>query len=193
MSNGIDALFAGGALGSPIGKIIGLAEGNRTPDGGLTDSYYGHTDPGNGAWNVGNYSVNAEYYTCASPEDADEQYHGVLQKEAEQVAPLMEAAGLDPGNALLMVNYLDVWNQSPVMAREGFIGALPYLVEHGVNADTVLQVRIYAGDEGVDVDHFEPTGRAHPTLWTDMDGHVADQSRRMGAIVDAMRALGMEV
>lgn len=185
----IGMLFAGGAIRSPIGKIIGLAEGNRTPDGGLTDAYHGHTDPGNGAWNVGNYSVNAEYYTCSTPEDADEQYHSILQAEAEYAAPIMEAAGLDPSNALLMASYLDVWNQSPAMAREGFLAALPYLVEQGVNRDTVLQVRIYAGDEGVGPG-FNPTGRAHPSLWTDMEGHMVDQTRRMGEIVKAVEAIG---
>lgn len=187
---GVGKLFAGGAMGSPIGLIIGLAEGNRTADGGVTDSYHGHVDPGNGAWNVGNYSVNSAYYVVSSPQDADEYYHSILQAEAEAVAPIMEAAGLDPGNALLMASYLDVWNQSPSMARDGFLAALPYLGEHGVTPDTALQVRIYAGDEGVGPG-FSPTGRAHPSLWTDMDGHIADQTRRMGEIVKAMNALGM--
>jgi hypothetical protein len=187
---GVDKLFAGGAMNSPIGRIIGLAEGNRTPNGGVTDAYYGHVDPGNGAWNVGNYSVNNAYYEVSSPEDADQQYHSILQAEAEYVAPIMEAAGLDPGNVLLMASYLDVWNQSPLMARDGFLAALPYLGENGITPDTMLQVRIYAGDEGVGPG-FNPMGRAHPTLWTDMRGHIADQTRRMGEVVKAMKALGM--
>ncbi|WOL31306.1 hypothetical protein [Microcoleus phage My-WqHQDG] len=67
MSEGVDKLFAGGAINSPIGRIIGMAEGNRTADGGLTANYNGHTDPGNGAWNMGNYSVNGAYYRASSP------------------------------------------------------------------------------------------------------------------------------
>lgn len=191
MSNaGVDKLFAGGAMNSPIGRIIGMAEGNRTPDGGVTDHYHGHVDPGNGAWNVGNYSVNSAYYEVSSSEDADQQYHGILQAEAEYVAPTIKAAGLDPGNVLLMASYLDVWNQSPEMARDGFLAALPYLVENGITTDTVLQARIYAGDEGVGPG-FNPMGRAHPSLWTDMAGHIADQTRRMEEIVKAMNVLGM--
>src|SRR4028118_381094 len=96
---------------SPIGRIIGMAEGNRTADGGVTPNYGGHEDPANGAWNVGNYSVNGAFYAGGSPEEADAMYHPILQAEAERVAPLMQAAGLDPGNALLMASYLDIWNQ----------------------------------------------------------------------------------
>ncbi|WOL31304.1 hypothetical protein [Microcoleus phage My-WqHQDG] len=188
MSEQVDKLFEGGAIGSIIGRIIGLAEGNRTPDGGVTNNYYGHEDPGNGAWNVGNYSVNAAYYTFSSPEDADAQYHEILRAEAEAVAPIIEVAGLDPSNALLMASYLDVWNQSPSMARDGFLCTLPYLLREGITPDTVLQARIYAGDEGVGPG-FNPTGVAHSSLWTDMEGLVADQGRRMEEIVKAINTV----
>jgi len=186
MTHNVESLFTGGALNSTIGLIIGLAEGNRTADGGVTDSYYGHTDPGNGAWNVGNYSVNGEYYSCSSPEYADSMYHKILQGEAIRVAPVIEAMGLDSSNALLMANYLDVWNQSPLMAIDGFLCALPYLVDNGITEETVLMVRVYAGDEGVGPG-FNPTGYAHASLWTDMKGHVADQTRRAEAIATAIR------
>lgn len=191
MSEGVDKLFAGGAINSPIGRIIGMAEGNRTADGGLTPNYKGHSDPGNGAWNMGNYSVNGAYYSPTSPEDADRIYHGVLQAEAERVAPVLQAAGLDPGNALLMASYLDIWNQSPIMAEEGFLATLPYLAKEGISPDTLLQARIYAGDAGVGTSGFNPTGSAHGSLWTDMNGHTADQKRRMLEIVDAMKAVGI--
>ena len=191
MSEGVDKLFAGGAINSPIGRIVGLAEGNRTADGGLTPNYNGHTDPGNGAWNMGNYSVNGAYYKASSPQDADTQYHGILQAEANRVGPVFQAAGLDPGNALLMTSYLDIWNQSPIMAQEGFMATLPYLAKNGVSPDTLLQARIYAGDAGVGTSGFNPTGTAHGSLWTNMAGHSADQKRRMSEIVAAMTAIGI--
>lgn len=191
MSNaGVDKLFAGGALDSPIGRIVGLAEGNRTADGGLTKAYEGHNDPNHG-WNIGNYSVNSGYYSFSSPQEADTVYHGILKAEAERVAPIMEAAGLDPGNALLMTNYLDIWNQSPKMATEGFLATLPYLAKEGISPDTILQARTYAGDAGVGTQGFNPTGVAHPNLWTDMGGHRDDQARRVDEIVNAMKALNM--
>jgi hypothetical protein len=193
MSEDVDKLFAGGAINSPIGRIIGMAEGNRTADGGLTNNYYGHTDPGNGAWNMGNYSVNGAYYSTGSPEDADRIYHAILQNEAERVAPLIRAAGLDPGNALLMASYLDIWNQSPIMATEGFLATLPYIAKNGITPDTMLQARIYAGDAGVGLDGFNPTGVAHRKLWTDMAGHSRDQQRRMEEIVGAMGKVGIPV
>lgn len=187
---GVDKLFAGGAIDSPIGRIVGLAEGNRTADGGITKAYGGHNDPNHG-WNIGNYSVNSNYYSFSSPQEADNVYHGILKAEAERVAPIMEAAGLDPGNALLMTNYLDIWNQSPEMAEEGFLASLPYLAKEGISPDTILQARVYAGDAGVGTQGFNPTGSAHPNLWTDMGGHKDDQARRVDEIVNAMKALNM--
>jgi len=197
MDEGIDKLFAGGAINSPIGRIIGMAEGNRTADGGFTvlsdgtRPYDGHRDPGNGAWNVGNYSVNGAYYKGSSPEEADRMYHPILKAEAERVAPLMRSAGLDPTNTLLMSSYLDIWNQSPKMAREGFIPTLPYLAKNGITPDTLLQARIYAGDAGVGVDGFNPTGVSHPELWANMEKHSEDQKRRMDEIVNAMQKIGI--
>ncbi|MEM6457402.1 MAG: hypothetical protein AAF772_20105, partial [Acidobacteriota bacterium] len=43
---------------SQLSIAIGTAEGNRRPDGSKTSIYYGHTDPGNGLRNIGNFSVN---------------------------------------------------------------------------------------------------------------------------------------
>ncbi|WOL31307.1 peptidase family M23 [Microcoleus phage My-WqHQDG] len=136
-------------------------------------------------------SVNGAYYRASSPQDADRQYHGILQAEANRVGPIMQAAGLDPGNALLMASYLDIWNQSPIMAQEGFLATLPYLAKNGISPDTLLQARIYAGDAGVGTSGFNPTGVAHGSLWTNMAGHSADQKRRMDEIVKAMTAIGI--
>lgn len=48
--------FRQGGSNSESAIVVGTSEGNRTPNGGFTASYGGHTDPGNAKHNRGSFS-----------------------------------------------------------------------------------------------------------------------------------------
>ena len=103
----------------PYFLAIGIAEGTRTPDGGYTRNYYGHSDPGNGARNVG--TVSSQQY--GSPDVADRVWAGRLSALATRMTPVLFQMGLKPGTVAfnrLMFNRLDLEVQSPAAAADLF-------------------------------------------------------------------------
>ena len=64
-----DWIFADGTE-SLVARTVGSAEGTRHWNGQRTRAYYGHTDPGNGVWNLGTFSYQHEAH---DPADADEK------------------------------------------------------------------------------------------------------------------------
>ena len=103
----------------PFFLAIGIAEGTRTPDGGYTKDYYGHSDPGNGARNVG--TVSSQQY--GSPDVADRVWAGRLSALATRMTPVLFQMGVKPGTVAfnrLMFNRLDLEVQSPAAAADLF-------------------------------------------------------------------------
>ena len=125
--------------------LIGNAEGNRKPDGGKTDHYYGHRDPGDGKWNIGSFSYSNERagaQQAKSPEDADRIQLTKLYKNKDVYVAAMNKSGLDPNNALLATVYLDMYNQSPTSAQNLLKPEnLKYLKENGINIETMKEWR----------------------------------------------------
>jgi hypothetical protein len=113
--------FVGGS-DSLVAKAVGTAEGTRTPEGHRTPAYYGHTDPGNGARNLGTFSYQ---HAAHSPEDADAKQLSRLQKQAANLQVQAETVGLELTLAERL-NGIDLANQSPRAAldREGYIDRL---------------------------------------------------------------------
>src|SRR5579883_982546 len=85
-----DDLFTGGS-DSLVARTVGHAEGTRTADGHKTRAYYGHTDPGNGVWNLGSFSYQ---HAASSPEDADAKQLARLKRQRDALRQRAAAARL---------------------------------------------------------------------------------------------------
>ena len=99
---------------------IGAAEGTRDEDCNPTAAYRGHTDPGNGAANLGTFSYQ---HGASSPEEADRQQLARLrQAEQDLQAQSVNKFGR-PLSTPALGAALDLWNQAP-LAGESFIDNL---------------------------------------------------------------------
>ena len=100
---------------------IGAAEGTRDRDCNPTYAYSGHTDPGNGADNLGTFSYQ---HGADSPADADRRQLARL-RQAEQTLQSQSADKFgQPLSKPAVGAALDLWNQSP-QAGESFVSYLP--------------------------------------------------------------------
>ena len=104
--------------------MIGVAEGTRTPSGGYTKAYYGHTDPGDGNRNRG--TVSGGRNSSASPGMVDVKWMGTLTNVQQRMRPQLIKMGLEPGTQgynRVMFNIMDLTVQSPAAAQD-FAGKL---------------------------------------------------------------------
>jgi peptidoglycan hydrolase-like protein with peptidoglycan-binding domain len=174
-------------LSSPdslISRAIGHSEGNRTLEGGKTDSYYGHTDPGNGVHNQGTFSYQ---HGASSPEAADRQWLTKMRSELPAYESAARGAGLDPNNPLLAASFFDLYTQAPLAAtgKQGFLDRLPELARKGVTPENLAQVRVDA--------YRDPrTGQLDaPGFGNDPQRLLADQRRRTQALDAVVRREGL--
>ncbi|SEM78324.1 Peptidase_C39 like family protein [Stigmatella aurantiaca] len=173
--------FRHGGVQSQAAIVIGTAEGNRTPKGGVRDSYHGHSDPANNKTNIGSFSVQGSKAARANgdPARADALQLAELASVTPKFETAARAAGLDPRNSLLLASYYDMQTQSPATAA-AFLRELPGLASKGVTAETLIQARVHA---------FQNNGKTGG--WHDTPGKVEpDARRRTLALVDALRAQG---
>lgn len=173
-----DELFAGGS-DSLVARAVGSAEGTRTPEGGKTWAYYGHVDPGNGAWNMGSFSYQ---HGASSPDDADRRQLDRLWRQYQVIQESAIAAGLRLGLEE-QLNGIDLANQAPLAALDegGYVDRLRQAYERGFRgSEAVLQARTYS--------YLNPrTNRWEaPGLGNTLEGISRDQARRQGAIAEAM-------
>jgi hypothetical protein len=176
----LDALFAGNE-NSLVAKAVGSAEGTRTPDGTRNPAYYGHTDPGNGVWNLGSFSYQ---HAAASPEDADAKQLARLRRQADQI--LQKAS--DKGFSLTLtekLNGIDLANQAPLAAlgQQGYIDWLAVAKSEGKpETDAVLSARVRS--------FINPQTQRWdaPGLGNSEARITQDQARRMQAIERAILA-----
>ena len=125
----------------PYFVAIGLNEGTRTPDGGYTRAYYGHTDPGDGAANRGTISARA-----GSPQQADRQWASILSGRAIEARAFLRKAGLADntvGFQRVMFNVLDLMVQVGQYsgANDDFLGKLPDMAAAGFSIESVAKAR----------------------------------------------------
>tara|TARA_R100000458_G_C8273899_1_gene248786 strand:- start:59 stop:2530 length:2472 start_codon:yes stop_codon:yes gene_type:complete len=117
---------------------IGLNEGTRTSDGGFTDAYFGHTDPGDGAANRGTVSARA-----GTPEEADQTWKGILKNTRNQYKNTLVDMGIPVGSnnyQVLMFNILDLRVQAPAAVPD-FVAKIPQIIQSGVSAESVGAAR----------------------------------------------------
>jgi hypothetical protein len=141
---------AANAMAAPVGMAInnvmhpffvaiGIAEGTRTPSGGYTSAYYGHTDPGNGVRNVGTVSGQQG----GSPQATDRRWMGILTQKQIQVAPILQRMGVKPGSVgynRLMFNVLDLAVQAPAAVPD-FLRKLPRVLSQGLTIEAIAKAR----------------------------------------------------
>ena len=123
----------------PLFVAIGINEGTRTPNGGYTKAYYGHTDPGNGVWNVGTVSGQQG----GSPQSSDKRWAGTLTQTTTSVTPILVRGGL-PQNSVgfqrVLFNVLDLKVQAPAAVTD-FLRQLPKIVRQGVTIEAIAKAR----------------------------------------------------
>jgi hypothetical protein len=121
--------------------MIGVAEGTRTPNGGYTKAYYGHTDPGDGFTNRGTVSGGRE--SGASPEMVDLKWMGALTSVQQKMRPSLIVMGLTPGTQgynRVMFNLMDLTVQSPAAAQD-FAGKLIEVRKAGWTIEAIAKAR----------------------------------------------------
>ena len=175
-----DWIFAGGSR-SLVAHTVGSAEGTRRWDGNKTQAYYGHKDPGNGAWNLGTFSYQ---HQADTPEEADAKQIKRLKSQGFQ----LEDQAIRHGMRLSLVeklNGLDLANQAPLAAlgKGGYIERLAQahrLQMQGEEAIAWARTRAY----------IDPNTKAWnaPGLGNNLYSITKDQERRISAIDKALRA-----
>jgi len=180
VSSILDSLFSGGS-DSLVAIAVGSAEGTRTPTGEMTSAYKGHTDPGNGVWNLGTFSYQ---HGASSPADADVRQLARLQKQATEIFQDAEQRGMSLSLAEKL-NAIDLANQAPAAAlsRGGYLDRLQEARQMGLTdweAISWARTRSY-----IDPDTRQWNA---PGLGNTVESITADQERRMMAIARAVEA-----
>ncbi|WP_416674568.1 hypothetical protein [Egbenema bharatensis] len=176
----LDALFAGEA-DSLVAIAVGSAEGTRTPHGGKNPAYYGHTDPGNGVWNLGSFSYQ---HGAATPEEADTKQLARLRSQAETILRKAAAQGL----VLSLeekLNGIDLANQAPkaVLDSAGYVEWLAEAHKRGMTGtEAILWARVQSF-----IDPRTQTWDA-PGLGNSESRITRDQERRMLEIAKAIQS-----
>lgn len=183
-------IFAGGSE-SFVARTVGAAEGTRSADGGKTQNYHGHVDPGNGVWNRGTFSYQFGNAENLSPDEADRRQLAKIKRIYESVMlPKAEKHKVAPLTLEEEINGIDLINQAPLTVTEdgGYIERLAEAKQKGLTGDeAILNARIWsfwdAGKGGWDA----PGLRAYDDISKE-ESIRRDQDRRMGMIAKAMQA-----
>lgn len=177
-------LFAGGS-NSLVARTVGHAEGTRSVEGGKTRAYRGHTDPGNGVWNLGSFSFQhcqEAAYQCSKPEEADVYQLRRLQQQSQSILYQANRAGLQL-TTVEHLNGIDLANQAPLAAlgNPGYVALLQDAQTRGLQGEeAVLWARLYS--------YWNPQTQSWdaPGLGNTSYRIRADQYRRMSAISAAL-------
>ena len=148
---------------------IGINEGTRTADGGYTNAYGGHTDPGDGAWNRGSVSGRS-----GTPQQVDAEWSQKIEKMKRELGPTLQQSGLAPGsNEYKSIEFaiIDLEVQAPG-AVDTFISKIPEIIKSGVSQESVARARADS--------FFNPsTGRLEASgFGNNYDRLLKDQMRR---------------
>ena len=135
----------------PFFVAIGIAEGTRTPNGGYTQNYYGHEDPGDKNRNIGTVSGgrNGE----ASPQQVDRNWMSILTRAQMNYAPILRRFGITSGTQgynRMMFNLLDLRVQAPAAVPD-LIKKLPEMIRSGLSVEAIAKARSDS--------FFTPSGR----------------------------------
>ena len=159
-----------GDSNSLVAIAVGNAEGTRTPDGGKTQAFSGHSDPGNGVWNMGTFSYQ---HGANSPQQADRKQLERLKGQVQSKVDELVSNGIQPTTETVL-NLADLFNQSPRAAMDfpKYLAQCQESGKEGTAAILCARVASYEGDA--------------PGITRNGITIEADQRRRMNAITTAM-------
>lgn len=178
----LDDIFRGGA-DSLVARTVGHAEGTRNPDGSKTRAYQGHSDPGNGVWNLGSFSFqHCREYGCSTPEQADVHQLNRLRGQTEKLRQRTAALGINM-TLLEELNGIDLANQAPLAAlgQPGYPEWLKQAHDKGLRGEkAILWARVSS--------FWDPgrNGWNAPGLGNTESRIEHDQNRRLKAIARAL-------
>ena len=159
----------------PYFVSIGIAEGTRTPNGGFTKAWYGHSDPGDSNYNRGTVSGGRGPTRGMTPEQVDNYYMNELTALSLGAAPVLQQYGLKPNAQIwhrAMFNYLDLHVQSPAAARD-FLRKIPEAIKAGGQIEAFAKIRADSYRDPV-------SGRLY-TSFASYGDLLRDQRSRAGA------------
>lgn len=188
VESGREHIFAGGSE-SLVARTVGAAEGTRTIDGGKTDNYYGHSDPGNGIWNRGTFSYQFGNQENLSPDEADRRQLKKIKRIHESVMrPKAEKYGVAPLTLSEEINGIDLINQAPLAVTEegGYIEQLAEVKKKGLSGEAaILEARVQAFWDP-EMGRWDAPGlRAYDDISKE-ESIRRDQERRMRMIFQAL-------
>jgi hypothetical protein len=166
---------------SLVAVAVGNAEGTRTPDGDRSQHFFGHTDPGNGVWNLGTFSYQ---HGAGSAEEADQKQLNRLKQQARTMQDKATAHGLKL-TLEETLNGIDLANQAPkaLLDSYGYIEWLAQAHAMGYSGqDAILWARVQSF-----IDPKTQRWNA-PGLGNTAESITHDQRRRMQAIARAIDA-----
>lgn len=166
---------------SLVARVVGSAEGTRAANGTPTRAYYGHTDPGNGVWNMGTFSYQ---HGASSPREADRKQLKRLKTQGKTIASQAHQAELDITLGEIL-NGLDLANQAPAAALEsgGYVDRLTQAKQKGLeNREAIVWARTYS--------YIDPNTQRWnaPGLGNTLQSINRDQRRRHDAVERAFHA-----
>ena len=164
---------------SLVAVAVGSAEGTRTPAGDRSKHFYGHSDPGNGVWNLGTFSYQHE---AGSAEEADAKQLERLKQQSRVMQEKASAKGLKL-TLEETLNGIDLANQAPeaLLDAAGYIDWLEQAHSLGMSGpDAILWARVQSF-----IDPKTQRWNA-PGLGNNAESITQDQQRRMEAIARAI-------
>lgn len=164
---------------SPGAIAVGVAEGTRTPDGGVTSAYKGHTDPGNAAPNVGTFSCQPGTCSSRTPREADAE---LLTKRLQPALSKAVIARPDLTRLEAWV-YADMLVQAP-LAGEAWLKDYN-TADRSRGLDGIVDARVRA--------FHNPAGQLEaPGFGNDIARLRADQMRRTRALAATFIGKGVD-
>jgi hypothetical protein len=168
-----------GGSNSIISRAVGYSEGNRTKDGRFTDSYYGHSDPGNQKRNVGSFS----WQHGGTPEDADKKQIEKLKALLPRFKKIIKMHNLSKFQAMCIWGIVcDLFTQSELacVGEGGLLDQLESKDMTDLAIKDIIDWRVKA--------YEDPTTRTldAPGFGNDYKRLYNDQKRRTDAIVEVI-------
>jgi hypothetical protein len=177
----IQTLFEGGT-DSLVARAVGSAEGTRTPEGHKNPAYFGHTDPGNGVWNLGTFSYQ---HGARTPEEADAKQLARLKRQTKSLHQKAQSQNLDLSFEELL-NGIDLANQAPEAALDNRGSYLDWLKQARDLGMTGSEAIVWARTRSF-IDPDTQRWNA-PGLGNNVYSISHDQERRAKAIARALNA-----
>jgi len=175
MTNTIHNTLKGTLLGgssSLASLIIGNCEGTRTPLGGFTDAYYGHTDPGNAKHNLGSFSYQG--ISAKNPATADVVWQQQIEKLLlPKFVAFWESTKYNHiGLMFAWFNSVDLYTQAPLAVVDK-AGLFDRINEAPAQEMSALRAKSFIDERGVL--HAAGFNNSYDRL-------LADQQRRVSII-----------